>query len=163
VSAFLEALALVQVPFMAVIAGDGPLRQVCEELVSRLSLDRCVQFRGWLSSAALMQEYARSALLVVPSLWPEPFGMVGPEAMAYGKPVVAFDVGGVREWLTDAVNGFLVPMGDAPGLAAAIRRLLINSELRAQLGAAARDYVAERFNKKLYTSRLVAIYRELLN
>jgi glycosyltransferase involved in cell wall biosynthesis len=161
--ALLDALALVQVPFTAVIAGDGPLREVCEKSAAQLSLDGSVQFRGWLTTAALRQEYARSAFLVVPSLWPEPFGMVGPEAMAYGKPVIAFDVGGVREWLTDAVNGFLVPMGDIPGLAAVIRRLLINSELRTQLGAAARDCVAERFNQKLHTSRLVATYHEVLN
>ncbi len=158
----LRALALVRVPFKAVIAGDGPLRPNCERLAAHLSIGPSVHFRGWLGTAALEEEYARCALLVVPSLWPEPFGMVGPEAMAYGKPVVAFDVGGVREWLVDGVNGILVQRGDTPALAAAIQQVLTNSGLRARLGAAARDYVAQRFSRKLQLTRLVANYRELL-
>jgi glycosyltransferase involved in cell wall biosynthesis len=89
--------------------------------------------------------------------------MAGPEAMAYGKPVVAFDVGGVRDWLVHGVNGLLVPRGDTAGLATAITELLTSSELRAQLGAAARDYVTERFSRKLHMNRLVACCRELLN
>jgi glycosyltransferase involved in cell wall biosynthesis len=159
----LRALALVQVPFEAVIAGDGPLRPNCERLAAQLSIDRLVHFRGWLSSTALEEEYARCALLVVPSLWPEPFGMVGPEVMAYGKPVVAFDVGGVREWLVDGVNGLLAPRGDTPSLAAAIQQVLTNAELRARLGVGARDYVAQRFGRELQVTRLVANYREVLN
>jgi glycosyltransferase involved in cell wall biosynthesis len=159
----LRALALVRVPFTAVIAGDGPLRRACEKLASDLSIDRSVRFCGWLSTTALREEYARSALLVVPSTWPEPFGMVGPEAMAYGKPVVAFDVGGVREWLIHEANGLLVPRGDILGLAAAITRLLTHTEFRAELGGAAREFVTKRFNQKLQVSRLVASYRELLN
>jgi glycosyltransferase involved in cell wall biosynthesis len=159
----LMALGLVQVPFTAVIVGDGPLRTTCERLAAQLSSGPSVRFRGWLSTAALRQEYARCALLVVPSLWPEPFGMVGPEAMAHGKPVVAFDIGGVREWLVDGVNGLLAQRGDTAALAAAIQHVLTNSELRARLGSAARDYVAQRFSRKLQVTRLVASYRELLN
>lgn len=159
----LKALALVQVPFKAVIAGDGPLRPNCERVAAQLSLDPSVHFRGWLATAALEEEYARCALLVVPSLWPEPFGMVGPEAMAHGKPVVAFDVGGVREWLVDGVNGLFAHAGDTAALAAAIQRVLTNAELRARLGAGARDYVAKRFSRTVQVTRLVANYRELLN
>jgi glycosyltransferase involved in cell wall biosynthesis len=163
VEALLRALSLVPIPVEAVIAGDGPLRRSCEQLASQLSVDRSLQFRGWLSAAALKEEYARCAFLVLPSLWPEPFGMVGPEAMAYGKPVVAFDGGGVRDWLIHGVNGLLVPKGDTRGLATAMGQLLVDPELRAQLGAAARDHVMERFNRKLHISGLVARYRELLN
>jgi glycosyltransferase involved in cell wall biosynthesis len=159
----LRALALLEMPFKAVIAGDGPLRGPCEKLALELQLDRSVQFRGWLTTAGLNREYAQCALLVLPSVWPEPFGLVGPEAMAYGKPVVAFDVGGVREWLVDKVNGLLVPRGDTAGLAAAIAQLLGNPELRAQLGRGARNYVAERFDRKLILPRLIEIYRRLLN
>ena len=102
-------------------------------------------------------------MLVLPSLWPEPFGLVGPEAMAYGKPVVAFDVGGVREWLVDRVNGLLVPRGDVPSLAAAIAELQMDPQLRARLGEGARLCVKERFDRKVILPRLMAIYRELLN
>ena len=70
--------------------------------------------------------FAHSDLLVVPSLWPEPFGLVGPEAGHSGLPAAAFDVGGIADWLKDGVNGYLAP-GDPPsseGLAKAITRCL---------------------------------------
>jgi len=144
----LRALALLQTPFKAVIAGDGPLRERCKSLAGELGIDHLVEFRGWLSRAALQSEYTRCALLVFPSLWPEPFGLVGPEAMAYGRPVVAFDVGGVQEWLVDRVNGLLVPRGDVPSLAAAIAELRMDRQLRARLGEGARLCVKERFDRK---------------
>ena len=66
--------------------------------------------------------FQESDLLVVPSIWPEPFGQVGPEAGLYGVPVAAFAVGGTPSWLTDGVNGLLAA-GDPPtaaGLAESI-------------------------------------------
>ena len=54
-------------------------------------------------------------------MWSEPFGLVGLEGMAHAKPVVAFDVGGVSDWLVDGENGFLVPRGDVDAMAAAIK------------------------------------------
>ncbi len=159
----LRALALLRVPFKAVIAGDGPLRRSCEGLASRLGLDHLVEFRGWLSRSALREEYAQCGLLALPSVWPEPFGLVGPEVMAYGKPVVAFDVGGVREWLVEGVNGLLVRRGEVADLARAIARLLTNSKLRVQLGEAARTCIRERFDRKLILDRLIGNYHELLN
>ena len=49
--------------------------------------------------------------MAVPSLWPEPFGLVGLDAASLGRPAVAFDVGGIGEWLTDGANGRLVEPG----------------------------------------------------
>ena len=54
--------------------------------------------------------FARASLVAIPSLWPEPFGLVGLEAAQFGVPAVAFDVGGIGEWLTDGGNGILVPI-----------------------------------------------------
>jgi glycosyltransferase involved in cell wall biosynthesis len=65
-------------------------------------------------------------LLVVPSLWPEPFGSVGPAAGQHGLPAAAFAVGGIPQWLLDGVTGHLAP-SDPPtsaGLACAIIRCL---------------------------------------
>ena len=159
----LTALKLVKTAFRVVVAGDGPLRGRCEELVSKLGLQQAVEFRGWLDTAHIKREYAESAFVVVPSIWPEPFGMVGVEAMAHGRPVVAFDVGGVRDWLEDGVNGLLVRKGDTVGLAGAIEQLLRDRALRARLGSAARDRVTQRYGRKQNAGRLLASYRELVN
>jgi len=66
----------------------------------------------------------------MPSIWPEPFGMSGPEAAAHGIPAAAFAVGGIPEWLQDGDNGHLAP-ADPPGaeaLADAVTRCLGDRE-----------------------------------
>jgi glycosyltransferase involved in cell wall biosynthesis len=87
--------------------------------------------------------YSRAAVLVVPSLWPEPFGLIGLDAASLGLPAIAFDVGGIREWLTDGVNGRLVdPELGVTGLASAIAELLDNAELRARMSRGSREAAA---------------------
>ena len=70
-----------------------------------------VTFTGWLDQHLVTSAIDQSDLLLVPSRWPEPFGMVGVEAALRGVPSVAFGVGGIPEWLTDGVTGRLVPEG----------------------------------------------------
>jgi glycosyltransferase involved in cell wall biosynthesis len=65
----------------------------------------------------LWQELRSATVLAMPGTWPEPFGLVGLEAGALGVPAVAFDVGGIREWLRPGENGYLVP-ADPPRAAA---------------------------------------------
>jgi glycosyltransferase involved in cell wall biosynthesis len=89
-------------------------------------------------------------LLVMPSLWPEPFGLSGPEAGLQGVPAAAFAVGGIPQWLEDGVNGHLAPGNppSAPGLADAIVRCLADpfthSRLRQGALESARRWSAER-------------------
>ena len=84
----------------------------------------------------------RSLFTVAPSLWPEPFGIVALEAAAVGKPVVASNIGGLRDIVVDGETGFLVPPDDRDGLAAAMHRLIDDAGLRERLGAAARERAA---------------------
>ena len=106
-------------------AGDGPQRSAWEALASAISRDEPriqVEFLGWVDPDATSSLYQQSDLLVVPSLWPEPFGLVGLEAIRHHVPAVAFDVGGISEWLKPGINGVLAP-GSPPtvqGLADAI-------------------------------------------
>jgi len=82
----------------------------------------------------------------VPSRWAEPFGLVGLEAGVFGTPAVAFDVGGISDWLTDGKNGRLIsPSLGAAGLGSAIAEILASPELCRQLGAGARD-ASSRFS-----------------
>jgi glycosyltransferase involved in cell wall biosynthesis len=87
-------------------------------------------FDGWLDGAGLAERYKQADLLVVPSLWPEPFGMVGSEAARYGLPAVGFDVGGISEWLQDNVNGQLASgkPASAEGLTRAVIRAISDPE-----------------------------------
>jgi glycosyltransferase involved in cell wall biosynthesis len=92
----------------------------------------------------------------VPSVWPEPFGLVGLEAAVFGVPAVAFDVGGIREWLTDGASGRLVTRGDTAAMGDAIAALLRDSSERARLGAGARAASA-RLSPEAHLARLEAV------
>jgi glycosyltransferase involved in cell wall biosynthesis len=110
----LDALPLVSSalsrPLVLTFAGDGSGRfgwaRRADAIVRRHPAMR-IEFTGWIEPAALAALFDSSDLLVVPSLWPEPFGLVGPEAGMRGLPAAAFAAGGIPEWLTDGVNGAL--------------------------------------------------------
>jgi glycosyltransferase involved in cell wall biosynthesis len=83
--------------------------------------------------------------------------MVGIEAMARGRPVVGFAVGGIPDWLEDEVTGLLVPEANAGAMAGAIGRLLGDRPLRLRLGEAAVQRVRERYRPSAYLKRLMQI------
>jgi glycosyltransferase involved in cell wall biosynthesis len=129
----LNALPVVQRtlmrPITMIFAGDGPAKDKWERQAARLMKERPeihVEFAGWVSGDALSALYASADLLVVPSLWPEPFGRIGLEAGRFAVPSAAFAVGGIPDWLSDGVNGHLAPGAPptAAGLTDAIVRCL---------------------------------------
>ena len=125
------------------MAGDGPDRirwsRRAEEVIRRHEGIRCT-FTGWVEPMERDRLLRDSHLLVVPSIWPEPFGQVGLEAGHLGVPSVAFRVGGIPDWLHEGVNGHLAPADPptASGLAAAIGRCLSDPVDYAGLRAGAR-------------------------
>lgn len=134
VDVLLEALAKVKSKFECIILGDGNHRPHCERLCTRMGLQQRVRFYGYLLPAELKEFYLEASVFVMSSLWPEPFGMAGPEAMRYGVPVVAFDAGGIREWLHNGQNGYLVPWKDTGAFAARLDELLQDKELACRMG-----------------------------
>jgi glycosyltransferase involved in cell wall biosynthesis len=154
----LAALAQVGVPCEARFVGDGPLRPLLEEKARRLGVR--ATFTGWLEGEPLLRAYAEASVVAVPSVWNEPFGLVGLEAMASGKPVVAFARGGIPDWLEHEATGLLVPPKDVPALAAALRRVLEDGALARRLGEAGRRSAHERFAMARHIQRLLDIYRQ---
>ena len=119
-------------------------------------------FAGWIDSRAQADLLARTDVLAVPSLWPEPFGLVGIEAGMRGVPAIAFDVGGIAEWLRDGVSGRLVPVSRAPldAFAAALLECLALPAARFdELRAGARQEAA-RFTVAAHVDGLEAIFAE---
>jgi len=111
VRAVAAASAQIGRPIRLVMVGDGPQRRRWEELAERLSV--ASTFVPWQRGDDRWPWLENVHLLAVPSTWPEPFGLVGLEAGRLGVPSVAFDVGGIGEWLRPGVNGYLIP-GDPP-------------------------------------------------
>jgi glycosyltransferase involved in cell wall biosynthesis len=106
------------------VAGDGPERPALERAARQCGVR--AEFLGWVGTAERIELMRRSDVLAVPSVWPEPFGLVGLEAGCVGLPAVAFAVGGIPDWLWPGESGELAT-GDPPtvsGLAAALVRAL---------------------------------------
>lgn len=161
VDVLLESLARVRAPFECVILGDGHHRPYCEALSRRLGLDDRVRFLGYVPATELARHYREASLAVVSSVWPEPFGLAGLEAMRHGLPVVAFDVGGIRAWLEDGVTGLLAPWMDRVAYAERIDRLLQDKPLARRLGGQAREAAAGRFDFSRYVTGLENLFNRL--
>jgi glycosyltransferase involved in cell wall biosynthesis len=158
VDVLLESLARVKSDFECVIIGDGRQRPDCERLSTSLGLDGRVRFTGFIPQAQIAAHFRDASLAVMSSVWPEPFGAAGLEAMRCGLPVVAFDAGGIREWLLDGENGFLVPWMDRDAFADRVDRLLLDKELARRLGLNGRRLADERFNFDAYIGSLEGLF-----
>lgn len=163
VDVLLESLALVREPFECLIFGDGNHRWYCEELSRKLGLSQRVRFMGYVPPAELQNFYAEASVAVVSSVWPEPFGAVGLEAMRHGLPVVAFAAGGINEWLLDGQNGFLVPWMDRRKFAGRIDQLLADKSLGRELGTRGRQLLRDKFNFDQYISGLEEMFARITN
>jgi glycosyltransferase involved in cell wall biosynthesis len=145
-------------PAVLEVAGDGPERADLEALADRLGISNEVEFLGVQDRAGVAALMRRADVLVVPSLADnQPVVLL--EAQACGLPVVASDVGGVRE-VVDALTGRLVPSGDVVALASAIGAVLAapGHYDRSLIAARAR----ERYGQGAVAARWDAIYRELI-
>lgn len=130
-------------------------------LVSRYGLDGSVTFTGRLSVEELVRHYSRAEVAAVPSLY-EGFGLPAAEAMSCGVPVVSTNAGALPEVVEDGRGGILVQPRDSRALAAAIRRLLTDEELRTEMGREGRRMVKERFDWAEAAKRTVEVYQEVL-
>jgi glycosyltransferase involved in cell wall biosynthesis len=141
------------------ICGEGRQLEAMRRLARRLGMEDRIFFRGWLEPDELAQEFANASVVVVPSLWPEPFGIVGIEAFAAGRPAIASDTGGICDWLDDGVSGLLVSPGDARGLARALNELLADPARRRSMGIEGKKTVAARFSPENHVAAIADCYR----
>lgn len=150
---------------VAVIVGSvsdgsaGYMREV-EQAIDRSGFRDRFRLTGYRTDVEAM--YAAMDIVVHASTSPEPFGMVIPEAMAAGKPVIATAAGGPREIVTEGVDGLLVEPGDVGQMRDAILRLAADPNERKELGSRGRATVAERFTVERHVAEIRRVYREAL-
>lgn len=154
VDLLLNAFTNITVDYRAVIVGDGNARDELAELSSNLGLADRVQFAGWIDHDQLQRYYSEAAVVAVPSRWPEPFGMVGLEAMKYGRPVVGFNVGGIKDWLEHKVTGILVPEQDVEKFAEALEQMLSDKEAAKSYGENGYKRMSEKYCFEEYLNKL---------
>ncbi len=142
-----------------ILVGNGLERANLQAEAARLGITERVTFTGHQSDMAPW--YATIDLLVLPSL-SEGLPFVVLEAMATGKPVLATDVGAIREVITDEVNGWIVPPGDEAALARQILRLLSAPDALPEFGARARASLFPKFAPATHAERLLELYARTL-
>jgi phosphatidyl-myo-inositol alpha-mannosyltransferase len=136
--------------------GADPLRVRLALARERIS-DEGIDILGFLSQAEFTEELLAAKALAAPSLGGESFGMVLTRAFACATPVVASDIPGYRDVMTDDTS-VAVPPGDPKALADALEALLADEPRRAALGAAARELAVERYSWDDIARRLAGIY-----
>ena len=162
VDVLIEALALVKTKFECVILGDGNHKAFCEELTRKLGLADRVHFKGFIPQDELKRYYRECSVVALSSLWPEPIATIGLEVMRYALLVVAFDAGGIKDWLLDGQNGFLVPWMDRAKFAARIELLLKDKPLAKKLGEAGLKLVSERYDFESYIGDLEKMFTRVI-
>jgi glycosyltransferase involved in cell wall biosynthesis len=121
---------------------------------------------GWISQDKVPELYREVDIVVVPSIWVEPFGITTLEAMASGVPVVGSRIGGIAETLVDGETGLHFEAGNVEQLTLALKRLLDSPDLRQQLGRGGRKravevYDWERVVEKYYAEPFLECFRRI--
>ena len=162
VDVLLEALAKVKTKFECVILGDGNHKAFCEDLSRKLGLADRVTFKGFVPQEELKNYYRECSVVALSSLWPEPIATIGLEVMRYALPVVAFDAGGIKDWLVDGHNGYLVGWMNRDAFAARIDELLNNKPLAKKMGEAGLKLVSERYDFDGYIGDLEKMFATVI-
>jgi D-inositol-3-phosphate glycosyltransferase len=152
---------------LCIIGGDPDVEsdEMGEEMVhlqeirQKLGIADVVTFLGKRRQDVLPYHYSAAEVCVVPSHY-ESFGMVALEAMACGTPVIASRVGGLTYTVKDGRTGFLVPNDDPHALAKRIKLLLVDEDLRRDMGREATE-LAKRYSWSAVAGQVLASYREL--
>ncbi|MFO1092544.1 MAG: glycosyltransferase family 4 protein [Planctomycetaceae bacterium] len=158
---FVQALGRLPANVRGVMIGD--FSDENRRRVKSLSADSgCadrLELRPWAERNVIQATMCAASVVCFPSICPETLGIVGLESLACGVPVVASDVGGVREWLIPEVTGLLSPAKDAAAMADGIRTLLTSPELNQRMGRAGLELIREKFSPERHVAGLMDIYR----
>ena len=146
-----------------VIAGDGSLKNILRRRVIDLDLSENVLFMGKVSDDLLPDLYRSADVFVMPSLYGESFGISVLEAMASGLPVIASSVGGIKEVITNNVNGILLESVSPKHIADKVLQLHNDDNLRRRLACEARKSVEENYSWGVIVRRILNVYLKVLD
>ncbi len=159
----IEAMGLADRNVKLKIAGLGPEYKHLAQLIKDKKLSERVELVGPKFGHELVELTRQAGLLIVPSVWPEVFGLVSLEAQAVGKPVLAAEIGGLPETLKNNQSGWLFKAGDAKDLAEKLNRLYFDKQKLETAGRAGRALMVTNFSAEKHYRELNQVYRLLIN
>ena len=159
----IDAVALIKSRnFRLLFVGDGEERDQLDSYARCLGVSDNVVIKGPVDRKELCSYYGNAALVVLPSRCPETFGLVGLEAMYFKKPVVAYDVGAIREWLDHGYVGYLVKHGDINGLSKRIEDILRDPRLQKGMGRRGKFTAASYIDKERFMNEILNTYENTI-
>lgn len=144
-----------------IIIGSGILQKHLTSLVNKLELKDVIEFYGRRTHNEVLEVMSWCDVFVLPS-WDEAFGTVYSEAMTFAKPIIACQGEGISEVVQDGVHGILVKKQDITSLSEALRRILSNEKLSANLGRAARSLAERELNLDVIANQLITLYEHVI-
>jgi glycosyltransferase involved in cell wall biosynthesis len=145
-----------------IVIGEGAHAQSLQRLAKDLAICDWVRFMGAIPHSQVPARLNQLDIFCVPTIVNESFGVGAVEAAACGLPVIASRVGGLPEVVRDGETGYLVPARDPSSLAECIHVLLVDSELRARMGAAGRRLVEREYDWAENVDRMEALYHQVV-
>ena len=160
---FIEALGLLSKEVLGVMVGNfrNGLDQEMRALARQFGCEDRLELHQWASREEVLRILDRTTVFIFPSLWQETLGIVGLEALARGVPVVASDVGGVREWLRDGRNGRLVTPKAAEEIRDAVLDLTSSRERIEECGREGINTINEGFLPQQHVEKLMHLYEQV--
>jgi glycosyltransferase involved in cell wall biosynthesis len=152
-------MALASIPNAILdVCGDGWGMSHTQKLAQSLDIEERVRFHGWCAVPELEAFYNGADVVVVPSIWPEPFGIVGIDAMRHARPVIASAIGGIGDWLTNGRTGLLVRPGDSVALRDALTWMLDHPAEADEMGRRGAEDVTTRFSPAAFIAATTHAY-----
>lgn len=163
VDLLIKALANVKQDYYLKIVGEGNARNKLADLITNNNLEHKIELCGWVNRTQLVNYYRECLFTVVPSRWPEPFGMVGLEAMSFGRAIAGFDAGGISDWLIQNQNGLITKAGDYISLARIIDKMLKNHEKTIKMGLRGPELMSSKFSFSKSIDQLESTFYKLVS
>ncbi len=149
------------IPFDYEIIGQGKDRELITQAIKDLKLTSCVVLTGQLEPSLVREKLCNADVFLLSSL-SEGISNAALEAMACGLPVITTDCGGMREAITDGIEGIVVPVGNSRAMADALTRLANDPDLRSRMGLAGRARIINQFNLETQIESFVSFFQSCL-
>ncbi len=143
-----------------IIAGEGPEEKKLKELSEHLNIADSVFFIGQRSQEEIQWLYEKADIILLISLFPEPFSRVCAESSYNGKPLIATEIGGNKDFIVDGRNGFLVNPS-TEDISSKMKILIKNAKLRKEMGRNARKAYYDKFAVDASVDKIIKVYKDL--
>jgi spore coat protein SA len=144
-----------------VVLGKGPLTDYIKKMQAIIG-DQ-LRYFGFLSYNEVLKFYQIADIVISPSIWPEPLSRVIIESMALGRPIIATNVGGTPEIITQEKNGILIEPGDPKEIESTLNRLINDPDLRSRIGLEGRKTIEKHYNEARICDKTLSIYHRVLS